>query len=182
MLVCAAIIYYTYTMIKIRSHFKKALICFSVLTLLTVVGCVPNDGDYDEGSVTGNTLDIRDRDWIKGNESSKVALIEYSDFQCPACAANYNLVKYLEGKYFSDIKFVYRHFPLQQHAQAIPAARAAEAAGAQGKFWEMHDKLFENQDKWADTTTAKDIFKGYAEELGLDMERALKLWVRQLFS
>ena len=83
---------------------------------------------------------------VKGNPDAAVTLIEYSDFECPACAQFSPYIKELMNEYGDELRFEYRHFPLINiHAQAIPAARAAEAAAQQGKFWEMHDKLFENQ-------------------------------------
>ena len=115
---------------------------------------------------------VIESDWIKGNKESKVIITEYSDFQCPACASYYGLVKQLHKDFGDRIAFVYRHFPLRQiHANAEIAALSAEAAGKQGKFWEMHDMIFENQKKWEGDKNAKEIFIGYAEELGLNAEQ-----------
>lgn len=110
-------------------------------------------------------------DLAKGNKDSKITLIEYSDFQCPACKAYYPLVKKLVQDYGNDFQFVYRHFPLPQHANAKNAAYAAEAAGKQGKFWEMHDMIFENQARWSEAHNAKDMFLEYASSLNLDVEQ-----------
>ncbi len=110
-------------------------------------------------------------DWIKGNTSSKVVLIEYSDFQCPACGAYYPLVKQLGEDYKEKIQIVYRHFPLPQHSGAKPAAFAAEAAGKQGKFWEMHNMIFDNQKNWSEKRNTEEIFASYAEKLQLDMNK-----------
>jgi protein-disulfide isomerase len=117
---------------------------------------------------------VTTNDWLKGNASSTVALIEYSDFQCPACASYFPIVEKVLADYSSKIVFASRHFPLTQHLNAIPAAKASEAAGAQGKFWEMHDQLFIKQADWSETKDAKVIFTGYAEKLGLDMEKFAK--------
>ncbi|OGG42023.1 hypothetical protein A2837_00945 [Candidatus Kaiserbacteria bacterium RIFCSPHIGHO2_01_FULL_46_22] len=107
---------------------------------------------------------------IKGNPEARVELVEYSDFQCPACAQFYPYVKDLLDEHGSSIRFEYRHFPLVTvHPVAIPAARAAEAASQQGKFWEMHDKLFENQSAWSKASNANALFVQYAEELDLDV-------------
>jgi formate-nitrite transporter family protein len=114
-------------------------------------------------------------DHIKGNEQSKVTLTEYSDFQCPACGQFYPIVKELLSQYGDQIRFEYKHFPLLSiHPYAMPAAKAAEAAGQQGKFFEMHDKLFENQNTWAKSPTPQVYFLQYAQELGLDMPRFKK--------
>lgn len=113
-----------------------------------------------------------DKDWVKGNASATITLVEYSDFQCPACAYYYPFVKKLEEEFGSDIKIVYRQFPLTTiHANALIAAYASEAAGLQGKFWEMHDKLFENQSQWSLDSEPFTVFLKYAIEIGLDTEQ-----------
>lgn len=107
---------------------------------------------------------------VKGNADASVTLTEYSDFQCPACAQFYPLVQDLLKQYGDRIAFEYKHFPLISiHPYAVPAAKAAEAAGVQGKFFEMHDMLFENQNAWAKSATPQVFFAQYAEELGLDV-------------
>src|SRR3989338_8892317 len=111
---------------------------------------------------------VTDTDWISGNKESAVTLIEYGDFQCPACAAYHPLVKKMLEDNAEEFKFVYRHFPLRQHTQAKDASYAAEAAGRQGKFWEMYDMLYTKQNDWAGKTNAKDIFLDYATSLGLN--------------
>lgn len=118
-----------------------------------------------------NVDQVTETDWVKGATSTNITLVEYSDFQCPACGAYYPLVEKVFGEYSSKILFVYRHFPLTQHPNAIPAAKASEAAGAQGKFWEMHAMLFTTQSDWENSTSSKAIFTGYAKKIGLDMEK-----------
>lgn len=111
-------------------------------------------------------------DWVKGDKDAKVVLVEYSDFQCPACARLYLLVKQLEKEFGAKAFFVYRHFPLKNlHQNAEPAAFASEAAGRQNKFWAMHDLLFDKQTEWSDKDDAKEVFFQYAQELGLDVEK-----------
>lgn len=110
-------------------------------------------------------------DWTKGAKNPKVTLVEYSDFQCPACGAYYPMVEEVFAEYKDRISFTYRHFPLPQHKNALPAAYASEAAGAQGKFWEMADMLFKNQSEWSEKPDASIIFEGYAKKLGLDMAK-----------
>ena len=115
----------------------------------------------------GVTVETR----IKGNPEAKVVLAEYSDFQCPACGQFYPHIKELVNEHGDQLRFEYRHFPLINiHPQALPAARAAEAAGVQGKFWEMHDKLFENQNTWSKSSNPNGYFVQYAEEIGLDTD------------
>lgn len=108
---------------------------------------------------------------IKGNPDAQVKLTEYSDFQCPACGQFYPVVKEIVEQYSDQIAFEYKHFPLVTiHPYAVPAAKAAEAAAQQGKFFEMHDKLFENQTIWSRTANPTVYFDQYAEEIGLDVE------------
>ena len=107
---------------------------------------------------------------IKGNSDSSVVLTEYADFQCPACAQFHPIVKAIQEQYGDQLAIEFKHFPLISiHPHALPAAKAAEAAGVQGKFFEMHDMLFENQAAWSKSGTPQVFFNQYAEELGLDV-------------
>lgn len=111
------------------------------------------------------TLKVTDNDHIQGVKNAPIELIEYADFQCPYCRkANY-IVKNLQEKLGSDLKFVFRHFPLAElHANAVHSAIAAEAAGKQGEFWRMHDLLFDNQEYLQDYNLVE-----YAQQIGLDI-------------
>ena len=109
-------------------------------------------------------------DWTRGNPDSKVTLLEYSDFQCPACGWYHTPLSQLLQDYANDFLFVYRHFPLNIHKNAHLAARVTEAAGLQGKFWEMHNLLFERQSEGSERE-ALPIFVNYADELGLDITK-----------
>ncbi len=102
---------------------------------------------------------------------AKVTLVEFGDFQCPACGASHPIVKQLMGDYKGQVNFVFRHFPLPMHKNAMKAANAAEAAGAQKKFFEMHDLLFENQTEWAEDNNPEKLFEKYAQELKLDIDK-----------
>ena len=109
---------------------------------------------------------------IKGNEEADISLVEYSDFQCPACKQAYPVVEQIVENYGNQFSFEYRHYPLRSiHPNAQLAAQAAEAAGVQGKFWEMHDMLFDNQSEWSRSFNPTKNFKDYAEELGLNVDR-----------
>jgi protein-disulfide isomerase len=104
------------------------------------------------------------KDHVAGPDDAPVTLVEYGDFECPYCGMAHPIVQKAQQQLGSDLRFVFRHFPLAEaHPHARAAAQAAEAAGAQGKFWEMHDALFEHQD----ALEAEDILS-YAESLGLD--------------
>ena len=106
-------------------------------------------------------------DWRRGPDDAPVTLVEYGDFQCPHCGAAYRVLEELLAQFPGRVRLVYRHFPLMSsHPRALPAAIAAEAAGAQGRFWEMHHLLFENQHALGD-----DELLEYAKRIGLDMER-----------
>jgi protein-disulfide isomerase len=105
-----------------------------------------------------------------GEVAKQVTLVEFSDFQCPACQSTDPLIRQLLEKYGNKVQFVYRNFPLEQiHKNARAAAIAAEFASAQGKFWQYHDKLFDNHDEWAEQKDPKPFFKKYAQELDLDI-------------
>ncbi len=115
---------------------------------------------------------ISPTDNVKGSKDAKIVLVEYSDFQCPACGTYYPLVKQIALDYKDSIAVVSRNFPLRSnHKNAQMASQAAEAAGKQGKYWEMHDFLFERQEKWSELSEVKEIFKGYAKELKLDVKK-----------
>jgi protein-disulfide isomerase len=107
-----------------------------------------------------------DRDHILGRVDAPLTLVEYGDFQCPFCGKATGVVRELRDRFGDDLRYVFRHLPLTDvHPHAEASARAAEAAGAQRRFWEMHDLLFRHQDE----LTFEDLV-GYAGELGLDVE------------
>lgn len=113
------------------------------------------------------TVPVNEHDHIRGSASAPVVLLEYGDFECPACGMAYPIVKALEAKLGAMLAVAFRHFPLSTvHPHAQRAAEAAEAAGAQRKFWAMHDCLFEHQDALEDTDLVD-----YAAQLGLDVPR-----------
>jgi len=110
-------------------------------------------------------------DHTLGSATSTVTLVEYADFQCPACQAYFPLLQKLTTDYQSKILFVYRYFPLPQHPNAVPAAEAAEAASLQGKFWPMHDLLFGHYQDWENLSDPTPIFIQYATQLGLNVTK-----------
>jgi len=118
--------------------------------------------------MSGLVLPVGPRDHIQGPADAPVTLVEYGDFECPHCGAAYPIVKGIQRSMGEDLRFVYRHFPLTRvHEHAEHAAEISEAAAQHGKFWPMHDLLFENQDALED-----DDLVGYAEHLGIDPEWA----------
>ena len=121
-----------------------------------------SSSDSPNGSDTPLTGALSSSDWVRGNAASTVTLIEYGDFQCPACAQYHPVIKALKDEFGENVAFGFRHFPLSQsHPNARAAARATEAAGLQGKFWEMHDILFERQTEWAPKPNPRSTFVSY---------------------
>lgn len=110
-------------------------------------------------------------DHVFGKADSKVLLVEYGDFQCPGCGSAYPRIKAITESYQDQLGFVFRNFPLTSiHPNAMAAAAAAEAAGLQGKYWEMHDSIYQNQSEWENLagTDRTNMFVSYAKTLGLD--------------
>ncbi len=125
--------------------------------------------------VPSNPLEVQETDWRRGAIVPQVSLIEFSDFQCPACKAYHPLVKQLLDKFPTQLELVYRQYPLtQNHANALVAGMAAEAAGVQNKFFDMHDLLFEHQDDWAPLPNPSAKFEEYATQLGLNLDQFKK--------
>jgi cyclophilin family peptidyl-prolyl cis-trans isomerase/protein-disulfide isomerase len=119
-----------------------------------------------------------DTDHVTGPQDAKLTIVEYSDFQCPACQSTAPVIKQFLAAYGDQVRFVYRHFPLSFHEKASPAAAAAEAAGLQDKFFEMEEVLYASPDEWNEMTL--EDFDAYllekAEEIGLDMDQFQQDW------
>jgi protein-disulfide isomerase len=126
---------------------------------------------YSNISAESNNEGVTVTDHIKGNPEATVTLVEYSDFQCPACASFQPVMEQIMNTYGDKIRFEYKHYPLPIHPYSQQAALAAEAAGQQGKFFEYHDMLFKNQQTWANSAVPATMFVQYATELGLDVEK-----------
>lgn len=115
---------------------------------------------------------ITEQDHVRGTVGGKVTLVEFGDLQCPACAAYEPIVREVIAANAGTLQFVFKHFPLTQiHQNALLAAKASEAAGLQGRFWEMHDMMYDKQGEWSGNLNARDIFIGYATALGLDVAK-----------
>jgi protein-disulfide isomerase len=156
---------------------NKFVIGIIGLSLLVLIGGVLLVSSKDQGTpidpaTLQQELSITESDWSKGPQDAPATLVEYSDLQCPACASYHPILTLLNEEFGDQLRFVYRHYPIRQiHPNAEDAARAAEAAGRQGKFWEMHDLLFENQDDWANESDPSGIFEEYAKGIDLDLEQ-----------
>src|SRR3990167_2325581 len=153
---------------------SKFFIGIGLVTLVIIVAGVfllgrkttPASPVQNEQKVLGSS--IRN---FQGNANATVKIVEFADFQCPACGVAHPIVKSIIEKNQDKIYFVYRHYPLSSHRNAKLAAQASEAAQVQGKFWQMYDMIFENQKEWSDSSNAKEIFESYAQKLGLDVNK-----------
>lgn len=141
-------------------------ILFVIVALLVGVFVLTKDKSSDPadaGQVSNH---------VTGKGTKGVTLIEYGDFQCPACKSYYPIVKEVRKAYGDDVKFVFRHLPLIQiHNNAFIASRAAEAAGLQGKFFEMHDLMYENQESWSQLPDPTQTFEQFAAQLELNQQQ-----------
>ncbi len=154
-----------------RMALWTSVIAGVMLMVVGVVWIATPPGDV-AGRPDASLTEISQDEWIKGNPNAPVTLVEYSDFQCPTCGTYYPLLKELNAEFKDQLRIVYRHYPLDSHAHAEIAAQAAEAAGKQGQFWRMHDLIFNQQKDWSERVgSARSIFIGYAQEIGLDMAR-----------
>lgn len=161
---------------------KKAWIIFAVVCIAVLGGLVylSSKNKVDVSNVDTNKIQSANEqsgniaDHVFGKKDSKVMIIEYGDYQCPGCGSAYPNLKQVSEKYKDQVAFVFRNFPLASlHPNARAAAAAAEAAGLQGKFWEMHNNLYAGQDEWKDLDANKrgDFFTSYASSLGLNTDK-----------
>ena len=161
---------------------KTGWIIFVAVCVLLLGGLVWNSSNdrVDVTDVNADSLiaasdnngQIADR--VYGNRDAKVTLVEYGDYQCPGCGSIYPAIKELKTTHKDDLAFVFRNFPLSQaHPNARAAAAAAEAAGKQNKFWEMHDLIYTNQNEWSRASAEErgNYFEGWARDLGLNIDQ-----------
>ncbi|MGZ6004883.1 MAG: DsbA family protein [Candidatus Saccharimonadales bacterium] len=126
----------------------------------------------DNKSGGTSTSSAKPTSHIEGQGKKGVTLMEYGDYQCPVCGAYYATVKQVADQYSQDIFFQFRNLPLTQiHPNAFAAARAAEAAGRQGKYFEMHDMLYEQQQTWSTGSDPLPLFQSFAQQLSLDVNK-----------
>jgi protein-disulfide isomerase len=161
---------------------KISWIIFTVITIGIISALVIFSGGkkvdiskVDPNAVqTANSQNGNIADHVFGKVGSKVTLIEYGDFQCPPCASAHPVVKSITNQYKDQLQFVFRNFPITEaHPNAKAASGTAEAAGLQGKYWEMNDKIYSTQTDWSDLsiTERSKFFENLANELGLDIKK-----------
>jgi protein-disulfide isomerase len=151
---------------------KEAKILTAILVLVVggmiAIFAFAGDSPSSSAKIDASKL-VLDSSYKQG--TGQVTMVEFGDYQCPACGGAYPIIKQLQQEYQGKLTLVFRNFPLPMHQNAMIGAEAAEAAGAQGKYWEMHDKLYETQNIWGESTAPLDLFTGYAQELGLDVNK-----------
>lgn len=154
----------------------KIIIGICVVTLVLVVGAALLFGG-NSSSTPQSTTPIKNanilirKDSAEINNHAKVTLVEFGDFECPACGAEYPVVTQILQNYKGKINYVFRNFPLPQHANAPEAAEAAEAAKAQGNFFGMFNLLYQNQNTWGDASDPTSYFVQYAKDLHLNVKQ-----------
>lgn len=152
---------------------KIYLLVFVLLSSLILSGCfLTKKGDIKGAEIqvsnqsTKIPLDIVKNGYSKGLQTAKVTIVEFSDYQCPACKSMSTIIDEVVKEYPNEVRLVYRNFPLSYHQFSFKAATAAEAAGKQDKFWDMHDLIFANNTQLSD-----DKFLEFAQKLGLNIEQ-----------
>ncbi len=146
---------------------RLALVILVPLILIGVLYGLMGQGEVYPPDEIGPT------DHVRGNPEADTTLVVYADFQCPACATEHRVMSQAWPRIASDVQLVFRHYPLTTtHPFAWTAALYSEAAGRQGKFWEMYDLLFMNQAYWSGLASVEAEFDGYLEQLDLDVEKA----------
>lgn len=153
---------------------SKFLIGIGIVTLMIIgIGVVffSQQKPKVKGVQTDQNLILADARNTIGAGDAPVKIVEFGDFQCPACATAQPIVKTILETNKDKVYFVFRHYPLPTHKNAMVAAKAAEAAGGQDKFFEMHDILYERQKEWENTRNPKEIFERYALEIRLDVNK-----------
>lgn len=148
-------------------NLKNPWVIIGLLAVVLFGGSIWYSGQVSEKNNEGVTITTH----IKGNSEATVKLVEYSDFQCPACASFQPAIEQIMNEFGDKLSFEYKHFPLPIHPFADEAARAAEAAGVQGKFFEFHDELFANQAEWSTAASPAAFFNEYAKNLELDVDQ-----------
>lgn len=153
---------------------SKQFLAIIAAIIIGFVGIAVYNGNQSKKDGSNSAAKATVSQHISGNPNAKVTLVEYGDYQCPYCQQYAATVKQIQDQYKDTVKFQFRNFPLSSiHQNAVAAARAAEAASLQNKFWEMHDLLYttSNWEVWTKASDPTSIFAQYAEQLGLDSSK-----------
>jgi protein-disulfide isomerase len=149
---------------------SKQFLGIVVVVILVFVGIFLFTGNKSGGNKSsgGNSNTLTQH--VEGQGKDNVTLVEYGDYECPYCEQYYPIVKQAQAEFNDQIHFQFRNFPLVSiHQNAFAGARAAEAAGLQGKFWQMHDLLYDDQSQWSQSSDPTPFFNQYAQQLGLNV-------------
>lgn len=140
--------------------------------IIVVLGGIFVFSKQSADNKSGGTSNSQPTNHLIGQGKKGITLTEYGDYQCPVCKTYHGTIKQVVEKYKDDIYFQFSNLPLISiHPNAFSSARAAEAAGLQNKYWEMYDKLYENQTLWSNASNALNTFKTYAKDIGLNMSK-----------
>jgi len=160
---------------------KIKWIIFTIITvgIFVTLIIISDNSKIDVSKIDVNAIQTASKqngniaDHVYGNPDSKVTLINYGDFQCPGCGNTHPMIKKTVETYKDKIRFVFRNVTLSYHANAKAASATAEAAGLQGKYWEMFNKIYESQSDWSELSSSArtPFFEGYAKNLGLDIAK-----------
>jgi protein-disulfide isomerase len=161
----------------------KRLLPFAIIVIVlvgaVVAGWVVLRSSRNSGSTPtpnpGSDVKGAEPPHMRGNPNAVVTIEEFGDFQCPSCGSYHPEMKKIESEFGDKLKVIFRELPLlPMHEHALMAAQAAEAAGLQGKFWEMHDLLYESQAKWVEQKDLVPVFVDYAKQIGINPDQFMK--------
>lgn len=165
---------------KMKNIIKFGLIASAIFIVILSIYIITKKSSSNTNSINFNTdtsksdiLKVTDSDNVKGDKNAPITIVDYSDYQCPYCIKYDGTLKQITAAYPTQVKWIYRHFPLPFHNAAKAASIAAEAAGAQGKYWEFHDKIVANSQSDGRGLAEADLIK-YATEIGLQVDQFKK--------
>ncbi len=155
---------------RLKSGFIWAGVSLLIVIVLIVVIKIGSNRATNSGTVLKTPVTVNDH--IQGSTNAKVTLVEYGDFECPVCLTYYPMAKQLHADFPNSVAFVFREFPLTSiHHNAQIAAQAAEASAKQGKFWDMHDMLYNTQNNWSTMSDPTSYFVTLANSIGLNVKQ-----------
>lgn len=151
---------------------KRFATILAVLLVLFVGFFIVSKSSSDQGGTNKSADASKTSNNVEGLGTKGVTLVEYGDYQCPVCGVYYQPIEQAIAQFKNDIRFQFRNLPLTSiHPNAFAAARAAQAAGLQNKYFEMHDLLYENQTEWSSSTNPKNLFNEYAKRIGINVDQ-----------